>query len=400
MSKYVNNSAAIKCSFGTIPSKVSANRPVSLDKNPLLTKADTDIGSFGMCTSPQNPSVVAAQMAPQPCSPKLIGCWSSSSTNMLAQGQNALTDRSTLTCMYGGKISFLFVAASASTGATLVSPPPGNSTETNKTANEKTEFSPERTDKTTENAEGGNPEQRNKHTTEEVQYCPFCKGKLDEQHNNKYYNPDAPDKVESKPYQLDCKKLTGEGIGRYKTANHHIIPVNEVYNSFRELVKLTVTCGYDINSPRNGIGLPTPIGANPYRITDQANKVIEINFGQLEGELEPQKREIAFKYMKELGKQWHSGGHTWTTDDKDAFNCYTMEVIPLLTEFETWLYSENLYGESICDSEEDKTLEIIEKMNAISDKIRKKLDAFSQPRKSTPFFVSQFAADFAMECKE
>jgi hypothetical protein len=74
-------------------------------------KPTVNVGSFGMCTSLQNPQVAAATSAalgtltPQPCLPNIASPWSKGSSTVQVGGVAALTSDSTCQCAWGGKIS-------------------------------------------------------------------------------------------------------------------------------------------------------------------------------------------------------------------------------------------------------------------------------------------------------
>lgn len=109
MALVVCHGATLRCSFGQAPStlivpapgRVFAGAPIAniTDFVPLV-----NVSPFGACTSPANPAVAAALMAPQPCVPQTVAPW-------IAPGQtNAVrklplvqaTDR--LVCLWGGAI--------------------------------------------------------------------------------------------------------------------------------------------------------------------------------------------------------------------------------------------------------------------------------------------------------
>jgi len=83
MPQHVCNGAVLTCSFGLAPGQLTvlpvervltSNQPAAtiMDHQPLL-----NIGTFGMCTSPANPTVASATAAalgvltPMPCIPRL-----------------------------------------------------------------------------------------------------------------------------------------------------------------------------------------------------------------------------------------------------------------------------------------------------------------------------------------
>jgi hypothetical protein len=104
-----------KCSFGLAPAPLnvlpqnrvlSCGRPVAtiMDNKPFV-----NVVPFGMCTSPSNPAVIAASGAPMPCTPQTPAPWiPGSPTTIIGTGGPALTNSSTLMCVYAGVISVVF----------------------------------------------------------------------------------------------------------------------------------------------------------------------------------------------------------------------------------------------------------------------------------------------------
>ncbi|WP_449433515.1 DUF4280 domain-containing protein [Pseudomonas putida] len=87
----------------------SSTVPVAtiLDHQPLL-----NIPSFGMCSSPSNPAVIAASGAPVPCLPITPAPWVPGSAIALLGNVPQLNDCSCCTCMNGGVISIAFAGQS------------------------------------------------------------------------------------------------------------------------------------------------------------------------------------------------------------------------------------------------------------------------------------------------
>lgn len=116
--KYVTSSAMIQCTFGTNPCPLMATpgRTTSISGMPQLNISDftpiTCIGSFGMCSAPSNPAVIAATAAklgvfsPAPCVPAVVSPWFPGKPDKMVQGMPALTNQCRNTCMWGGQISF------------------------------------------------------------------------------------------------------------------------------------------------------------------------------------------------------------------------------------------------------------------------------------------------------
>ena len=111
--------AVIQCSFGAAPAALSvlpANRV--LTGTPAATIMDfapiVNIPPFGMCSSPSNPTVIAATAAamgvptPAPCVPATAAPWTPGAPTVLIGNMPALNDSSKLTCMWGGMIQVSF----------------------------------------------------------------------------------------------------------------------------------------------------------------------------------------------------------------------------------------------------------------------------------------------------
>ncbi len=105
-----------QCSFGIAPAPLTvlpANRVLCggmpaasiMDHVPML-----NLATFGMCSSPANPTVAAATAAalgvltPMPCVPVFPAPWVPGSPTVLVGPMPALTDQSSLLCAWGGMI--------------------------------------------------------------------------------------------------------------------------------------------------------------------------------------------------------------------------------------------------------------------------------------------------------
>lgn len=226
--------------------------------------------------------------------------------------------------------------------------------------------------------------------------CPFCPDKtLDDCKSKEDEKLDL--KVVSKPNQLNCPRLSPKGNFDYTTAKHHLISAKQCYAKLKRLVRMGALAKYDINDPPNGIALPTV--ANNLRYTvGTANK-------QKYGKLKPtEKKTVAFSVMKSEGAQWHVGHHAvtielhenWANEEENKSwsrghnTSYDSEVIAklldLLALFEP---------EGHCDEEKPENFK--KEMDDLSAEIKTKLEKFktSRPGDSSPFFVSQLAADYA-----
>ncbi len=110
--------AQMMCTFGLAPSSL-----VVLPINRVMTNEVPDanimdyiplvnIMPFGACASPANPTVAAATAAamgvltPMPCIPATTSPWVPGAVNVMLGNQPTLDNISTLTCMWGGIITF------------------------------------------------------------------------------------------------------------------------------------------------------------------------------------------------------------------------------------------------------------------------------------------------------
>jgi Domain of unknown function (DUF4280) len=107
--------ALLQCSFGAAPSslvvlpqnKVLATVPAAniMDNKPIV-----NVPPFGMCTSPANPTVIAATAAalgvltPMPCVPVTAAPWAPGSTKVMIGNVPAVDNACKLMCNWGGVI--------------------------------------------------------------------------------------------------------------------------------------------------------------------------------------------------------------------------------------------------------------------------------------------------------
>ncbi len=81
MTLTVVNNATLTCSFGTVPSALGVlpKAMVNAGSQPVATimdhKPQVNIRPFGLCVTPSNPAVAAAQGTPQPCIPMTMSPW-------------------------------------------------------------------------------------------------------------------------------------------------------------------------------------------------------------------------------------------------------------------------------------------------------------------------------------
>lgn len=115
MAMQVCMGAMMQCSFGAAPSslvvlpvhKVLTGAPAAniMDNKPIV-----NIPPFAMCSSPANPTVIAATAAalgvltPMPCVPATTAPWVPGAPTVLLDGMPALDSNSKLMCMWGGVI--------------------------------------------------------------------------------------------------------------------------------------------------------------------------------------------------------------------------------------------------------------------------------------------------------
>ncbi len=185
-------------------------------------------------------------------------------------------------------------------------------------------------------------------------------------------------------YAGDCADIatTSYKSNMYSIAHHHIVPPNQCFKTFAEIVKLANYYGYDINKAENGISLPT------------------MNIGYDKQTLELRK-EIAFQAMAVLGRQWHKGGHKYAckiSAEMDSllprpFKHYKDAVDAELTSF-----CNKLNEDIRCRSEnfDQQAAQFISAMDHICERIAKKLRRFEDDhQKAYPFFISKLAFFYA-----
>jgi hypothetical protein len=196
------------------------------------------------------------------------------------------------------------------------------------------------------------------------------------------YNSNAPSSDQ------DNKNINASSPVQYKMysiAHHHIVPVNQCFKTFEEIVKLANYYNYNINRAENGICLPT------------MNEGYDKNIFNL-------KKEVAFYAMEKIGKQWHKGGHKYSCDkireDVDKvlqkpFINYQQAVCDELRKFTNKLLET---PKCRADNYEEQAIEFEIAMNHICERIEKKLQKFKEtPKKSYPYYVSKLAFYFAFE---
>lgn len=117
MGQLVCNGAMIQCSFGVAPATliVPPTKLVNTSNQPAATIMDnipmTNVPTFGMCSAPTNPAVIAATSAasgvftPAPCVPATVAPWAPGSPTVMVGKLPALNNSSKLMCTWGGVIS-------------------------------------------------------------------------------------------------------------------------------------------------------------------------------------------------------------------------------------------------------------------------------------------------------
>jgi hypothetical protein len=108
--------AVIQCSFGAAPSSLVVLPTALVNAGALPAAKITDfapivnIPTFGMCTAPSNPAVIAATSAalgvptPAPCVPATASPWTPGSTTVMIGNIPALGQTSKCMCTWGGVI--------------------------------------------------------------------------------------------------------------------------------------------------------------------------------------------------------------------------------------------------------------------------------------------------------
>lgn len=111
--------ALCKCAFGAapLPLTVSSQQTVKASNLNLATIMDNKFPTFGMCSCPNNPAVIAATAAklgvfsPAPCVPAIAAPWVPGAPTVLVCGKPLLNNSSKLICTYGGVIQISMTPA-------------------------------------------------------------------------------------------------------------------------------------------------------------------------------------------------------------------------------------------------------------------------------------------------
>lgn len=107
--------AVCQCSFGAAPSPLTVTSQFTVNASSQPAATIMDIPklpmTFGMCSSPANPTVASATAAalgvltPMPCVPACPAPWAPGSPTVIVCGKPALNNSSKCMCAYGGVIS-------------------------------------------------------------------------------------------------------------------------------------------------------------------------------------------------------------------------------------------------------------------------------------------------------
>jgi hypothetical protein len=110
MAQLVVMGASAKCSFAQPPGTATISLVPNMVNGVNQTVATVQdfspmvMATFGMCTAPTNPQVIAAQGSPVPCVPVVTGPWSPGSPTVTVGGLSALTSDSMCQCSWLGVI--------------------------------------------------------------------------------------------------------------------------------------------------------------------------------------------------------------------------------------------------------------------------------------------------------
>ena len=107
------------CAFGAAPCPitVSSQQTVKGMNLNVATIMDNKFPTFGMCSAPSNPAVIAATAAklgvfsPAPCVPAIVAPWTPGAPTVMVCKKPLLNNTSKLMCTWGGVISVNFTPA-------------------------------------------------------------------------------------------------------------------------------------------------------------------------------------------------------------------------------------------------------------------------------------------------
>lgn len=426
---YLNKKTRFKCGSGNAvwfkpqfgDKKVIINGEETLVDNCKLSLIGTP--HPGQCMKrPPNP----ATGVPEPCMNLVNGKWSNKS-NVKVSGKNILNNKSSIKCACGGVLSpfkptykmnnvnddidniVVNIDLKSQDSKVFMDNKKDNAKGTEKVTVsqfrksnlENTTFlNP--TDNSSENIEPEFERQEQQYAIcdykncSKKEECQYIKTSFEVKEKNESKNAQiltdniARDKFDL--YAKDCGMIASTLFGKetYSIAHHHIIPVNQCFKQYPELVKMANYYNYDINNAWNGICLPTM-----NRGYDKQPLSIRL--------------EIAFMAMKKLGKQWHKGGHAYAgkvneiekigreVDDlfkgDTPLKDYKSSVDEYLEVFRNKLVEE---GKCWCEDYEHKSKKFCDTMNHICKIIAQKLRKFeTNPKEAKGFFVSKIALYYA-----
>ena len=107
MAVQVSTGAEVLCTFGDAPAVFTASGEDVSATTPAGVVTDVtpeNIETFGMCSAPTNPDVIAAQGSPVPCLPVLTP-WTPGAARVAINGVAALDDESQCRCSWLGDIT-------------------------------------------------------------------------------------------------------------------------------------------------------------------------------------------------------------------------------------------------------------------------------------------------------
>jgi hypothetical protein len=107
MAVLVSTGAEVECTFGAAPavfSALSENVAATTPAGVITDVEPESIESFGMCSAPTNPEVIAAQGSPVPCVPVLTP-WTPGAAGVTINGVAALDNASECMCTWAGVIT-------------------------------------------------------------------------------------------------------------------------------------------------------------------------------------------------------------------------------------------------------------------------------------------------------
>ncbi len=111
--------AMCTCIFGAAPCPLTVSSQQKVKTFGMLqaTIMDNKPATFGLCSNPANPAVIAATAAklgvfsPAPCVPAIPGPWIPGAPTVLVCGKPLLNNTSKLMCAYGGLIQISMTPA-------------------------------------------------------------------------------------------------------------------------------------------------------------------------------------------------------------------------------------------------------------------------------------------------